>query len=46
VKAFNINNEEMGAMVADVDLEGRTVEEVVAEWMANNKDRWSTWIGG
>ena len=25
-------------------LDGNTVEAVVAEWMANNKDRWGTWI--
>jgi glycine betaine/proline transport system substrate-binding protein len=44
IKAFNITNDEMGAMVADVDLNGREVDEVVAEWIANNEDRWSTWI--
>ena len=44
IAAFNVSNEEMGAMVSDVDLNGRSVEEVVAEWMANNEDRWSTWI--
>ena len=44
IKAFNITNDEMGAMVADVDLNGREVDEVVAEWVANNEDRWSTWI--
>ncbi len=44
VKAFNIGNEEMGAMVAEVDLSGRTVDEVVAEWMTNNEARWSNWI--
>jgi len=44
VKAFNVNNDEMGAMVAAVDLDGKTVEAVVAEWMAGNEARWSTWI--
>jgi glycine betaine/proline transport system substrate-binding protein len=41
---FNINNDEMGAMVAAVDLEGRSVEEVVAEWMTSNEARWKAWI--
>ncbi len=31
-------------MVANVDLNGRTVEEVVAEWMETNEPRWSGWI--
>ena len=26
------------------DLDGNTVEAVVADWMANNKDRWGSWI--
>ncbi|MET4807858.1 ABC transporter substrate-binding protein [Limibacillus sp. MBR-115] len=44
VKAFNINNGEMGAMITAVDLEGKSIDEVVADWMANNEARWSTWI--
>jgi glycine betaine/proline transport system substrate-binding protein len=34
----------MGAMVTKVDLEGQTVEAVVAEWMAANEARWQPWI--
>jgi glycine betaine/proline transport system substrate-binding protein len=44
IKAFNINNDEMGAMVSAVDLDGKTVEAVVAEWMAANEARWAEWI--
>lgn len=44
ISAFNVNNDEMGAMVADVDLNGKKVDEVVAEWMAKNEGRWSSWI--
>ncbi len=44
IKAFNITNDEMGDMVADVDLNGREVDDVVAEWISNNEARWSTWI--
>ncbi len=44
IQAFNLSNDEMGAMVAAVDLEGGTVEAVVADWMANNQDRWQGWI--
>ncbi|MEQ8653492.1 MAG: ABC transporter substrate-binding protein [Kiloniellales bacterium] len=44
IQAFTVNNDEMGAMVADVDLNGKTVDAVVDEWMAANEPRWSTWI--
>jgi glycine betaine/proline transport system substrate-binding protein len=42
--AFNISNDEMGAMVSAVDLDGKKLEDVVAEWMAANEDRWQGWI--
>jgi glycine betaine/proline transport system substrate-binding protein len=45
IEAFRVDNEEMGDMIAAVDLEGGTVEAVVDEWMAANEDRWSAWIG-
>ncbi len=45
LRAFTITNDDMGAMIAAVDLEGRTVEEVVAEWMAANEATWKPWIG-
>jgi len=44
IKNFNISNADMGAMVADVDLNGKTVEETVAAWMDANTDNWSGWI--
>lgn len=45
IKAFTVNNDEMGAMITAVDLDGKTVEAVTAEWMAANEDRWKSWIG-
>ena len=44
IEAFTLDNEEMGQMIAAVDLEGGTVEAVVDEWMAANEARWSEWI--
>ena len=44
IKAFTISNEEMGAMVADVDLDQKKLEDVVASWMSANEARWSDWI--
>jgi glycine betaine/proline transport system substrate-binding protein len=45
IKAFEVNNDEMGAMISKVDLEGSTVDVVVAEWMDANEARWKGWIG-
>jgi glycine betaine/proline transport system substrate-binding protein len=44
IQAFTIDNEEMGAMVAAVDLEGGEVEAVVADWLAKNEARWRAWL--
>ena len=44
VGKFNVKNEEMGAMVSAVDLDGKKVEDVVADWMSKNGDRWKAWI--
>ena len=44
IKNFTVNNDEMGAMVVAVDLEGKEVDAVVADWIANNEDRWKSWI--
>lgn len=45
VEAFTIGNDDMGAMITKVDLEGATVGAVVAEWMAANEATWKGWIG-
>jgi glycine betaine/proline transport system substrate-binding protein len=44
IKAFKLDNDEMGAMITKVDLEGQKVSDVVAEWMTANEARWSEWI--
>ena len=44
IEAFTVSNEEIGAMIAAVDLEGGKVEDEVAKWVAENEDRWSGWI--
>lgn len=45
IKAFNVQNDEMGQMIAAVDLDGKTVEAVVGDWLAANEARWKGWIG-
>ena len=44
LKNFQINNGEMGQMISDVDLNGKKVEVVVAQWISSNKARWSQWL--
>ena len=44
IKAFTLDNAEMGAMITKVDLDGKKVSDVVAEWMGANEARWSGWI--
>ncbi len=43
IRGFNISNEDMGALVAQVDLEGMSVDDAVAGWLAANESNWSTW---
>ena len=44
IQSFELNNDEMNAMITKVDLEGQTVDAVVAEWMQANEARWKEWI--
>ncbi len=44
IKAFNINNDEMSQMIVAVDLEGKKLEDVVADWIDKNEGRWKPWI--
>jgi glycine betaine/proline transport system substrate-binding protein len=44
VRNYRLDNDTMGSLVAEVDLEGRKIEEVVAEWLDNNEDRWKKWF--
>ncbi|HXV26392.1 MAG TPA: ABC transporter substrate-binding protein [Alphaproteobacteria bacterium] len=45
VKAFTIDNDEMSQMIVAVDLEGKKLDDVVADWIAKNESRWKPWIG-
>ena len=43
IRAFRIDNETMGNLIAEVDLEGREVSEVVQEWLDQNQETWKAW---
>ncbi len=44
VRNFHIENDEMSALIVDVDLKGRKVDEVVAGWIKDNEARWKKWL--
>jgi glycine betaine/proline transport system substrate-binding protein len=44
IQAYAMDNDEMGALVAKVDLDGMAVQAVADEWIAANEARWSEWI--
>ncbi|CAM9936512.1 MAG: glycine/betaine ABC transporter substrate-binding protein [Mameliella sp.] len=44
VSQFALTNAEQNAMINEIDQNGRALEEVVAEWIALNEDKWTTWI--
>lgn len=43
IRKFTIDNQAMGTMVGEVDLDGNSVEDVVEAWLEANKDTWSSW---
>ncbi|MEK0085762.1 ABC transporter substrate-binding protein [Benzoatithermus flavus] len=45
IKNFQITNEEMGGLIARVDLDGEKLEAVVDDWLAKNETRWKAWLG-
>ncbi|WP_374627571.1 ABC transporter substrate-binding protein [Devosia sp.] len=44
IQAFSIDNAEMGQMITEVDLNGKSVQDVADAWIAANEARWSAWI--
>jgi len=44
IKSFKLDNDEMGGLITQVDLDGKKVEDVVSAWMAANESRWQAWI--
>lgn len=44
VSALQLTNEELGDMIGAIDLDGKKMDDVVAKWMADNTDRWQSWL--
>lgn len=43
VRNFQIDNQSMGEMVGEVDLDGKKVDDVVEAWIKDNESTWKTW---
>ncbi len=43
VRNFFINNDTMGALIVEVDLDGKSVDEVVEAWIQGNQSTWKKW---
>ena len=46
IAAYRMTNDEMEQMLIAVDRKGRSVQDVVDEWIARNEPRWQAWIKG
>jgi len=44
IKAFRIDNDEMGDLIARVDVDGVSLEDAVADWMAAHEATWKSWL--
>lgn len=43
VRNFTMDSDEVGALVYEVDVEGRSVEDVAMEWATENEAEWRGW---
>ncbi|MFQ5784486.1 MAG: ABC transporter substrate-binding protein [Alphaproteobacteria bacterium] len=43
VRNYRIENDEIGAMIGAVDLDGKSVDDVVEAWVQGNKSTWRKW---
>ena len=43
VRRFTVDNDMMGKLIVQVDLEDRPLDDVVAEWLSNNEAVWKPW---
>ena len=43
IRNFTMDNPTMSALIVKVDLEGNSVEDVVAEWLKDNASTWKAW---
>jgi glycine betaine/proline transport system substrate-binding protein len=44
MEALSIDNATQNALLLEIDYNKRELEEVIAEWMANNENTWKPWV--
>lgn len=44
IRNFRMTNEDMGAMIGKVDVDGMPLQTVVDQWLSDNEDSWKKWI--
>jgi glycine betaine/proline transport system substrate-binding protein len=44
IQRFQVSNDEIGQMIAKVDLDGGKVDAVVDDWLGANETRWKGWL--
>jgi glycine betaine/proline transport system substrate-binding protein len=44
-KAFQFGDDEMNALISQVDLDGKSIDDVADAWIAANKDKIKGWAG-
>lgn len=44
IKKFSIQTEEMNQLIIKVDREKQSIEDVAAEWLDQNQERWQGWF--
>ena len=42
-KAYEVASDELNAMSGEVDLEGKSIEDVAAKWVDANEAKWKAW---
>ncbi len=45
IRAFTLTNDEIGTMAGEVDVDGKSIDDVVDAWMDTNEAKWKGWIG-
>ncbi len=43
IRRFRIDNETVGKLIVEVDLEGKNVDDVVENWINSNENVWKPW---
>ena len=44
IKNFKMSNAQQQPLAYSVDIEGKALEDVVRQWMADNEDVWRAWL--